>query len=58
MTLELEDKRVKSFEYGSFVSAVNSLQKAEGYMIVKGLASTRQVYDYNDDSCGLHDTSR
>ncbi|PHT69630.1 Peptide-N4-(N-acetyl-beta-glucosaminyl)asparagine amidase A [Capsicum annuum] len=58
VTLELEDKRVKSFEYGSFVSAVNSLQKAEGYMIVKGLASTRQVYDYNDDSCGLHDTSR
>ncbi|KAM3343371.1 hypothetical protein P3S68_025460 [Capsicum galapagoense] len=51
VTLELEDKRVKSFEYGSFVSAVNNLQKAEGYMIVKGLASTRQVYDYNDDSC-------
>ncbi|PHU04178.1 Peptide-N4-(N-acetyl-beta-glucosaminyl)asparagine amidase A [Capsicum chinense] len=57
VTLGLEDKRVKSSEYGSSVSSVKNLQNARGYMIVKGhlvaqgLGSTQQVYKYNDDSC-------
>ncbi|XP_055809012.1 peptide-N4-(N-acetyl-beta-glucosaminyl)asparagine amidase A-like [Solanum dulcamara] len=57
LTLGLEDKRVKTSEYGSSVSSVKNLQKAQGYMlvkgqlVVKGLGSTRQVYKYNKDSC-------
>ncbi|KAL3355859.1 hypothetical protein AABB24_016827 [Solanum stoloniferum] len=57
LTLGLEDKRVKASKYGSSTSSVNNLQKAQGYMlvkgqlVVKGLGSTQQVYKYNDDSC-------
>ncbi|KAH0708989.1 hypothetical protein KY284_010416 [Solanum tuberosum] len=57
LTLGLEDKRVKGSKYGSSVSSVNNLQNVQGYMIVKGqllvkgLGSTQQVYNYNDDSC-------
>ncbi|WMV48921.1 hypothetical protein MTR67_042306 [Solanum verrucosum] len=57
LTLGLEDKRVKASKYGSSTRSVNNLQKAQGYMlvkgqlVVKGLGSTQQVYKYNDDSC-------
>lgn len=56
LTLGLEDKRVKGSKYGSSVSSVNNLQKAQGYMlvkghlVVKGLGSTQQVYKCKDDS--------
>lgn len=57
LTLGLEDKRVKASDYGSSVSSVKNLQKAQGYMVVKGqlvvkgLGSTQQEYEYNEDSC-------
>ncbi|CAN4087367.1 unnamed protein product [Withania somnifera] len=57
LTLGLADKRLKGSKYGSSVSSVNNLQKAQGYMlvkgnlVVKGLGSTQQLYKYTDDSC-------
>ncbi|XP_060200815.1 peptide-N4-(N-acetyl-beta-glucosaminyl)asparagine amidase A-like [Lycium barbarum] len=57
LTLGLDEKRVKASKSGSLVSSVKNLQKAQGYMlvkgqlVVKGLGSTQQVYKYNEDSC-------
>ncbi|XP_059292705.1 peptide-N4-(N-acetyl-beta-glucosaminyl)asparagine amidase A-like [Lycium ferocissimum] len=57
LTLGLDEKRVKGSKYGSLVSSVKNMQKAQGYMLVKGqlvvngLGSTQQVYKYKEDLC-------
>ncbi|XP_009768642.1 peptide-N4-(N-acetyl-beta-glucosaminyl)asparagine amidase A-like [Nicotiana sylvestris] len=57
ITLGFDDKRVKSSEFGSSASLTENMQKAQGYILVKGrlvvsgLGSTQQVYKYKDDSC-------
>ncbi|XP_009615061.1 peptide-N4-(N-acetyl-beta-glucosaminyl)asparagine amidase A-like [Nicotiana tomentosiformis] len=56
LTLGSDEKRVKDLEYRSSASSVKNLQKAQGYMlvkgqlVVKGIGSTQQVYKYKKDS--------
>ncbi|XP_060209261.1 peptide-N4-(N-acetyl-beta-glucosaminyl)asparagine amidase A-like [Lycium barbarum] len=57
VTLGFHDQRVKTSKYGSLASSIENMQKAQGYMLVKGrlvvsgIGSTQQVYKYKDNEC-------